>query len=231
MPTIQERYDIERKRMVKNTSLLKDLKAQMNEAYIVEAEKPKSCLNYSAPKLQRIGMNDEYERLTAKLTQIHVVNEVVIAGIVVTAGTDNSAVTHDITAYVPVAVQEVNAVIREVTERNVITAGTDLTDIALYDDDDDIPKGVDRSIPFDRGCTFASPTDLLDLISDFAKAHNFTVRREKHAIVCSNAGQCNWTTVTDYEARASKTFRKLHKHLDQDVDDNLEDIMQIEEDK
>jgi hypothetical protein len=110
-----------------------------------------------------------------------------------------------------------------VTERDVLTAGTnDLTDAAVYDDDDK---------PFDRGCTFPSPTDLLHRIYDFAKAHNFTVRREKHAIVCSNAGESNWTGVKDYESRANQTFRRLQKHVDQDVDDNLEDIMQNEEDK
>ena len=38
MPTIQERYEIERKRVVKNIALLKELKAQMNEADIVEAK-------------------------------------------------------------------------------------------------------------------------------------------------------------------------------------------------
>jgi hypothetical protein len=76
-----------------------------------------------------------------------------------------------------------------------------------------------------------SPTDLLHRISNFGKARNFTVRREKHAIVCSNAGESNWTAVKDYESRTNLTFRKLQKHLDQDVNDNLEDIMQNEEDK
>jgi ABC-type transporter Mla subunit MlaD len=62
-------------------------------------------------------------------------------------------------------------------------------------------------------------------------ARNLTVRREKHATVCSNAGESNWTAVKDYESRANQTFRKLQKQLDQDVNDNLEDIMQNEEDK
>jgi hypothetical protein len=67
MPTIQERYDIERKRVVKNISVLKALKAQMNEASIVEAEKAQILL-----ELQRSETTedwDEYDRLTNKLKQ------------------------------------------------------------------------------------------------------------------------------------------------------------------
>ena len=139
-------------------------------------------------------------------------------------------VIDDITVHVPTAVQEVNAVIDVETEGYVFT-GTDVTDAALYDDDDDMATSEDPIIPFNRGCTFASPKHLLNLVSDFAKARNFTVRREKHAIVCSNAGESNWTTVTDYEARANQTFRKLHKLQEEDVDENLQDIMQCEEDK
>jgi hypothetical protein len=60
MPTIQERYDIERKRVVKNISVLKALKAQLNEASIVEAEKAQILL-----ELQRSEITedwDEYDR-------------------------------------------------------------------------------------------------------------------------------------------------------------------------
>ncbi len=67
MPTIQERYDIERKRVAKNISVLKALKAQMNEASIVEAEKAQILL-----ELQRSETTedwDEYDRLTNKLKQ------------------------------------------------------------------------------------------------------------------------------------------------------------------
>jgi hypothetical protein len=227
MPTIQERYDIERNRVVKNISLLKALKAQMNEASLVEAEKAQILL-----ELQRSETTedwDEYERLTKKLKQIELVNEVevvnavMIEGVAVTACTNDYPQTQGIAAHVPIVVQEVNPVNRVVTERNVLTADTDdVTDVASDDDDDD---------PFDRGCTFPSATDLLHRLSDYAKARNFTVRREKHAIVCSNAGESNWTAVKDYESRANQTFRKLQKQLDQDVNDNLEDIMQNEEDK
>ena len=67
MPTIQERYDIERNRVVKNISLLKALKAQMNETSLVEAEKAQILL-----ELQRSETTedwDEYDRLTNKLKQ------------------------------------------------------------------------------------------------------------------------------------------------------------------
>jgi hypothetical protein len=159
MPTIQERYDIERKRVVKNMSFLKALKAQLNEASIVETEKAQILLD-----LQRCETTedwDEYDRLTNKLKQIEVVNEVMIDGVVVRACTGDSSRTLGIAAHVPVVEQEVDAVNRVVSERNVLTAGTDnLTDAALYDDDDE---------PFDRGCTFPSPTDSLHRISVFAK--------------------------------------------------------------
>jgi hypothetical protein len=224
MPTIQERYEIERKRVVKNIALLKELKAQMNEADIVEAKKAQIRL-----ELQRSETAEdwnEYERLTTTLTEMDEINEVLVDEI------NEVLVINGITVHVPTTVvQEVNAGIDVETEGHVFTAGTDVTDAALYDDDDDMATSVDLTIPFDRGCTFASPKHLLNLVSDFAKARNFTVRREKHAIVCSNAGESNWTTVTDYEARANQTFRKLHKLQEEHVDDNLQDIMQCEEDK
>ena len=222
MPTIQERYEIERKRVVKNIALLKELKAQMNEADIVEAKK--ATIRLELQRSETAEDWDEYERLTTTLMEMDETNEVLVDDI------NEVLVIDDITVHVPTAVQEVNAVIDVETEGYVFT-GTDVTDAALYDDDDDMATSEDPTIPFDRGCTFASPKHLLNLVSDFAKARNFTVRREKHAIVCSNAGESNWTTVTDYEARANQTFRKLHKLQEEDVDDNLQDIMQCEEDK
>ncbi len=57
MPTIQERYDIERKRVVKNISVLKALKAQMNEASIVEAEKAQILLELQRSDTTEVGMN------------------------------------------------------------------------------------------------------------------------------------------------------------------------------
>ena len=66
MPTIQERYEIERKRVVKNIALLKELKAQMNEADIVEAKKAEIRLELQRSKTAEDW--DEYERLTTTLT-------------------------------------------------------------------------------------------------------------------------------------------------------------------
>jgi hypothetical protein len=127
-----------------------------------------------------------------------------------------------------------------VHEAVVLTAGTDerneatsCTSADSNDEDDVIISDIDLR----RGSTFASPTQLLLKVSEYATSRNFTVRREKHAIVCSNAGQSNWTSVTNYEARAQQAFRKIHKLKDQDANDNIEendnieDFLQTEEDK
>ncbi len=82
----------------------------MNEASIVEAEKAQILL-----ELQRSETAEdwnEYDRLTNKLKQFEVVNEVMIEGVVVTACTDDSSTTLGIAAHVPVEGQEVNAVNR-----------------------------------------------------------------------------------------------------------------------
>ena len=47
----------------------------------------------------------------------------------------------------------------------------------------------------------------------------------------ANAGESNWTSVTNYEARAQQAFRKIQKLKDQDANDNIEDLLQSEEDK
>ncbi len=85
---------------------------------------------------------------------------------------------------------------------------------------------------------FASPQILLSQLSEYANnKHNFTVRREKHAIVCPNAGTSNWTGVTDYESRAQKAYRKNNKHQDQDDQndqngaESLQNFLTTEEDK
>jgi hypothetical protein len=78
----------------------------------------------------------------------------------------------------------------------------EVTATPFNDNDNDEVTVVDRSLSFQRASMFFdSPAELLELVSDYAKARNFTVRREKHAIVCSNVDQSNWTTVTDCEAK------------------------------
>ena len=74
----------------------------------------------------------------------------------------------------------------------VLTDGTDerneatsITSADSYDEDDVIINDIDLR----RGSMFASPQLLLLKVSEYATSLNFTVRREKHAIVCSNAGE------------------------------------------
>jgi hypothetical protein len=89
-----------------------------------------------------------------------------------------------------------------------------------------------------RGDVFSSTATLGDKISQYARGHNFHVRREKHAIVCSNSGHTTWTAVNDVEGRAKQKLRKLKKT--QVVEDDFDladtgqdwrDIVQCEEEQ
>ncbi len=68
--------------------------------------------------------------------------------------------------------------------------------------------------------------------------HNFHVRREKHAIVCSNSGHTTWTAVNDVEGRAKQKLRKLKKkHVHEgdlefaDTGQDWRDLVQCEEEE
>jgi hypothetical protein len=178
---------------------------------------------------------DEYETLKTKLTRIEGVHEIVNDGIALTAATDGPNVANELTGHATVEVQGANVVTEGQTngirQRTITDDCEEVTVTSLNEDDNDEVTVVDQSLSFQRDTMFASPTELLDLVSEYAKARNFTVRRDKHAIVCSNAGESNWTTVTDYEARAKQTFRKRHTHQNEGIDDTIEDILQTEEEK
>ena len=112
----------------------------------------------------------------------------------------------------------------------VATAGKSSSTSSDSDDDDFEPTVLDLK----HGSMFASAQILLSQLSEYANKQNFTVRREKHAIVCSNAGTSNWTGVTDYESRAEKAYRKNNKHQDQNDQDgaeSLQNFLTTEEDK
>ncbi len=68
-----------------------------------------------------------------------------------------------------------------------------------------------------RGVIFANTATLGAKISQYAMDHNFHMRREKQAIVCSNSGHTTWTGVNDVEGRAKQKLLKLKKkHVDSD---------------
>ena len=89
-----------------------------------------------------------------------------------------------------------------------------------------------------RGDVFANTATLGAKISQYAMEHNFHVRREKHAIVCSNSGHTTWTAVNDVEGRAKQKLRKLKKkHVDEgdlefaDTGQDWRDLVQCEEEE
>jgi hypothetical protein len=121
-----------------------------------------------------------------------------------------------------------------------------ITDVDLDTDYDlDLVQAVatplslnEQELGIKCGSIFDSVALLGDEISLYAQEHNFHVRREKHAIVCSNAGHTTWTAVNDFEARAGKKLRQLkkanntHGSLDsEDQDEDWRNILQSEEDQ
>jgi hypothetical protein len=102
----------------------------------------------------------------------------------------------------------------------------DVTTVSSDVDDDatTAESNNERELGIKRGTIFDNIGILGDAISAYALKHNFHVRREKHAIVCSNAGQTTWTAVNDFEARAKKKLRKLKKSNNAGVAQNSEDV-------
>jgi hypothetical protein len=125
-------------------------------------------------------------------------------------------------------------------------ASITITDVDLdLDYDLDLVQAVatplslnEQELDIKGGSIFDSVALMGDKISLYAQKHNFHVRREKHAIVCSNAGHTTWTAVNDFEARAEKKLRQLkkanntHGTLDsEDQDEDWRNILQSEEDQ
>ena len=208
MCTLQERYDVERNRAVKNIPLLKTLREQIQQSCAVAAETAEIRLQLQAAEFSEDW--DQYAELEAKLTRI-------------VGDTDVTAI--------------------EVVMPTTVTVSDDIvrtTDTVSNDDDEDGILGTtdtvsnhdaEDELDLRRGAMYRSPNILLKQVSDYANSRHFTVRREKHAIVCSNAGLSNWTSVTNYEARAEQAYRKIHKQKDQDIALNIDDLLETEEDK
>jgi hypothetical protein len=134
-------------------------------------------------------------------------------------------------------VEDVTDTTNRVENRETIDDVTNVTS----DLDDDVMTAQscnERELGIRRGSIFDNVALLADTISAYAQKHNFHVRREKHAIVCSNAGHTTWTAVNDFEARAKKKLRHLKKANDangplnpEDFHDDWRDLLQCEEDK
>jgi hypothetical protein len=229
MCTPQERYDIERAKEVKNVPLLKTLKELIAKSCNVAAKIAQIRLQLQEAEFAEDW--DAYAQLQTTLTHIEGVDNVKDVHDDVTNVVDEGVL---LAARANVATDDLEVVREVVHDAFVLTAGTDerneATSITSADsnDEDDV---IMNDINLRRGSTFASPQLLLLKVSEYATSLNFTVRREKHAIVCSNAGESNWTSVTNYEARAQQAFRKIQKLKDQDANDNIEDLLQSEEDK
>jgi hypothetical protein len=229
MPTAQERYDIERKREIKNVPLLKILKALIDKSYNAAPDTAQFRLELQAAEISEDW--DEYAKLNNKISLI----EQVIIDI-----TDEVEIEVPL-PFVPYVIDKTRAVGNSDTIaqlQGVLPAAGSLPTAAIENsqrDDSSTSSDSDEEdceptvLDLKRGSMYASPQILLSHLSDYANKHNFTVRREKHAIVCSNAGISNWTAVTDYESRAAQAFRKSKKHEDQDVDESLQDFMSTEE--
>jgi hypothetical protein len=86
MATTQERYDIERNRVVKNIPLLKMLKALIDKSFNVVAEKAQIVRDLQQAELTEDW--DEYETLQTKLTHIKGVHDIVNEGILLTPPTE-----------------------------------------------------------------------------------------------------------------------------------------------
>jgi hypothetical protein len=72
-------------------------------------------------------------------------------------------------------------------ERDDVTLG--VNDHIVRTSDTDSNDDDEDEVDLRRGAMFSSPQELLKQLSNFANSRHFTVRREKQAIVCSNAGQ------------------------------------------
>jgi hypothetical protein len=114
MATTQERYDIERNRVVKNIPLLKMLKALIDKSFNVEAEKAQTVRDLQQAEFTEDW--DEYETLKTKLTHIESVNDIVNEGIVLTAPVDDPNVANDLTDHATDVVQIANVVTDGLTE-------------------------------------------------------------------------------------------------------------------
>ena len=215
MCTLEERYAIERNREVKNIPLLKTLKEQLQKSFDVAAHRAHIRLELKEAELTEDW--DKYATLQATLTGILVEGDVFLHATrsdVPNVGRDEC--THEVTDDPTIGRDDVTLGVIDDTVRT-------LDSDSSADDEDEVDL---RS-----GAMYGSPQELLKQLSDYANSRHFTVRREKHAIVCSNAGQSNWTSVSNYEARAQQAYRKIHKLQDQDIDLNIDDLLETEEDK
>ena len=165
----------------------------------------------------------------------NLVNPVVKADPAITTTSNRVDNLETIENYVEDVIATTNRVENRETIDDVINVTSDV--------DDDVMTAQscnERELGIRHGSIFENIALFADTISAYAYAqkHNFHVRREKHAIVCSNAGQTTWTAVNDFEARAKKKLRHLKKANDaneplnsEDLHDDWRDLLQCEEDQ
>jgi hypothetical protein len=189
MYTLEERYDIERNREVKNIPLLKTLKEQIQKSFDVAAQTAQIRLELKEAELTEDW--DKYAKLQATLTGILVKGEVFLHATrsdVPTVGRDE----------ITLEVIDDPTVGRDDVTLGVVDDTVRTTDSDSNDDDED-------EVDLRSGAMHGSPQELLKQLSDFANSRHFTVRREKHAIVCSNAGQfiCSLALAGQFETHHS----------------------------
>jgi hypothetical protein len=231
MCTSQKLYEIERDREVKNIPLLKTLKSRIAEENARPAQIAQMRLElHQAASLEESGKYDDLQQRLALLID--------------QTDAPDCVSTAVITPVIPVTTvtNSVNTVVVVGAVPSTTTRDPD-EDLFESGDDDDLFNMETNAPPEDVhdlhvGSIFRTPKDLQVMLQDFGKDHKFKVRIEKNAIVCANAGHSNWTDVCDYAARAQQSLRKIKQSqgdndacVDDSMDANIEELLQLEEDK
>ena len=255
MTTLQELYDVERQKTVKDVALLKRLKPQITEVHAVtaqlqQAESDESWEEYEILllRLTQLTSSHTYSTLAVASAQINVTSA---TGKVHVAPIDTETnISDDEFATEPATTSTTS----KPTETNysdddfeVVPKTTDLTNTPAEEsnsDDDFITTATNTVVHHDtikdlhKGDIFSSVIELQSALEQHAKTHTFKIRREKDSIVCANAGCSNWTGITNYKARAKQALRRKQRHhddesalLDDSPDNSLQGMLHTEEDK
>jgi hypothetical protein len=255
MTTLQELYNFERQKMVKDVALLKQLKAQISEVQVMTAQ------------LQQAEADEhweDYERLLPQLTQLtsrHAYPTLAVASATVnvpqaTAKINvppkNSEITLSNDDFEPEpkmtsTTNNPTEAIASDDDFEIVPTTTDLTNTPAEQtnsDDDFLMPATNEAAHHEtvtdlqRGDIFASVTELQSKLQEHAQAYKFKIRREKDSIVCANAGCSNWTGITNYKARAKQALHRNQKRhdakcaiLDDNLDNSIEELLQTEEEK
>jgi hypothetical protein len=200
---------IERDREVKNIPLLKTLKSQIAEENARPAQIAQMRLElHQAASLEEW---DKYDDLQQRL-----------ALLIDQTDAPDCVSTAVITPVIPVTTvtNSVNTVVVVGAVPSTTTRDPD-EDLFESGDDDDLFNMETNAPPEDVhdlhvGSIFRTPKDL-----------QFKVRIEKNAIVCANAGHSNWTDV----CKIKKSQGDNDACVDDSMDANIEELLQLEEDK